>query len=108
MTKVQFAKDLQVLSFGSTSSIAEVTPQPAELIVRLSRIRQCGTAIQCLLLANDLIKCTEYENKVIELKKHSMKRKQILKNIIDRDSKNRNTYLHLKEVKNLHLIDQLH
>jgi hypothetical protein len=60
---------LKVKSFGPASPMADVEPKLVELIVRMSRIRRCLTATQCLLLANDLIEGTEYETKVVSFKR---------------------------------------
>ena len=53
---------------GPVSPMAGVEPQLVELIICMSRIQQCLTPTQCLLLANDLIAGTKYEDKVIKFK----------------------------------------
>ena len=60
--------NLSVASMGPISPMAEVEPQLVELIIRMSRIQRCLAPIQCLLLANDLIAGTKYEDKVLKFK----------------------------------------
>ena len=55
---------------GPESPMAEAEPQLVELIVRMGRIRRCLTPTQCLHLANDLIKGTEIERKIIDFKRN--------------------------------------
>ena len=58
---------------GPVSPMAGVEPQLEELIIYMSRIQQCLTLTQCLLLANDLIADTTYEDTVIKFKENRNK-----------------------------------
>ena len=66
---------LTVTTMGPVSPMAAVEPQLVEFILRMSRICRCLTATQCLLLVNDLVKCTKYEQEVIAFKERRYKRK---------------------------------
>jgi len=63
------------MSMGPVSPMRAVEPQLVELILRMSRIRRCLTATQCLLLANDLVKGTKHEHNVVAFKEKRYKRK---------------------------------
>ena len=58
-----------VNGLGPESPMVDAEPQLVELIIRMGRIRRCLTPTQCLHLANDLIKGTEIEARVINFKK---------------------------------------
>ena len=66
---------LTVTSMGPTSPMSAVEPKLVELIIRMSRIRRCLTSSQCLLLANDLVEGTKYEQDVIAFKQKRYRRK---------------------------------
>ena len=70
----------KIYGLGPELPMRLVEPQLVELIIRMSRIRICLTTSQCLHLANDIIKGTETENKVITYKERQFQknmRKQI-------------------------------
>ena len=104
---------LKVKSFGPASPMADVEPKLVELIVRMSRIRRCLTATQCLLLANDLIEGTEYETKVVSFKRGRYEKMIWAKQILEKNTglaskKDGSMFLVSKGGKNSHWIAQLH
>jgi len=54
---------------GSATLMSGVEPQLVTLILAMAQARRCLRASECLSLANDLIKGTEVEKKIIERKK---------------------------------------
>ena len=66
---------LNVNSMGPVSPMAAVEPQLVKLIIRMSRIRRCLTPTQCLLLANDLVEGTKYQDEIIAFKEKRYRRK---------------------------------
>ena len=65
---------LVVKSMGPASPMAEIEPILINLILRMSTIRRCLTPSQCLHLANDLVKGSKIEKKVIEFKEKLYKK----------------------------------
>jgi len=59
---------IEIFGLGPETPMRLVEPRLVDLIIRMSRIRRCLTPSQCLYLANDLIKGTEVEKKVIAYK----------------------------------------
>ena len=70
-----YQSNLMVTTVRPVSPMAVVEPQLVELILRTSRIYHFLPATQCLLLANDLIKCTKYGHKVMPFEERRYKRK---------------------------------
>ena len=58
-----------VLHPGKQSLMAPVEPKLVDLVLAMAKIRRCLTVSECLVLANDLIKGTPLETKIIEWKK---------------------------------------
>ena len=57
---------------GRETLMHEVEPQLVTLILAMAQARRCLRASECISLANDLIKGTELEKKIIERKKKTM------------------------------------
>lgn len=61
-----------VLHPGRQSLMAPVEPKLVELVLAMAKIRRCLTVSETLGLANDLIKDTPLERKILEWKKNSL------------------------------------
>ena len=56
-------------SRGSSTLMSEVDPHLVTLILAMAQARRCLSASECISLANNLIKGTEVEKKIIQRKK---------------------------------------
>ena len=61
-----------VLHPGRQSLMAPVEPKLVELVLAMAKIRRCMTVSETLGLANDLIKNTPLEKKILEWKKNTL------------------------------------